>query len=163
MNSTLRNVLLVAGLAAATAIGARAADEPAAASGATGAPAATEHPAMQPHGGMGHRLQRLTTVLELTPAQQEQVSAIFAASAQQRQAIMNEALSEQDRRTKLHTLMTDTQAKFRAALTLEQQKKLDAMPHRGRGRWGRQDGHGPGGPPPAEPAPAAATPPAGAT
>ncbi len=163
MNPILKTVLLAVGLAAVTAIGARAADEPAAAPGAAGAPAPAEHPAMAPHGGRGNRLQRLTTLLELTPAQQEQVGAIFAASAEQRQAIMNEALSEQDRRTKLRSLMTDTQAKFRAALTLEQQKKLDAMPHRGRGRWGHGGGEGAGAPPPAAEPPPAAPPAAGAT
>ncbi len=148
MNSMLKYVLLAAGLAAATWTGVRADDNP--------APPA-QNPAMEPHGAMGPRLERLTTVLDLTPAQQQQVSAIFAASAQQRQAIMNEPLSEEDRHTKLRTLRTDTQAKFRGVLTLDQQKKLDALPHPGRGEWGHW-GPKAGGPAGGPPAPAAAEP-----
>jgi hypothetical protein len=167
MNSMLKYVLLAAGLAAATLTGVRADDNPAPpAPGDAGAPAPAPNPAMEPHGAMGPRLERLTTVLDLTSAQQQQVSAIFAASAQQRQVIMNEPLSEADRHTKLRTLMTDTQAKFRGALTLDQQKKLDALPHPWRDHGDHADhwGHrGPkeGGPAGGPPAPAAAEPPPG--
>jgi len=149
MNSMLKNVWLAAGLAAAALTGVYAADNPPpAAAGDTGAAPAAQNPPAWRGGGAQHRLQRMTEALDLTPAQQEQFTAIFAAMAQQRQAIMNEPLAEADRRAKLHALMTDTHSKFRALLTPDQQQKFDAMPMRG-GHEGPKGGEGAGGPPPA--------------
>ena len=158
MNWTLKNALLTAGLAAAILTGARADDGPPAPPPGEAGPPPAGRPAMGRQGGMERRMQHLTEALGLTAEQQQQIAAVFAASGQQRQAIMAAALAEEDRRTKLRALMADAQARFRALLTPDQQKKLDAMPHEGRGRWGPKGSVGEGAPAPAAPAPAPGTP-----
>jgi Spy/CpxP family protein refolding chaperone len=141
-----RIALIAAGLAVAAWPAVRAAD--------SAPPPATENnniappPPGAPHGGGRNRLQHLTEVLDLTPAQQDQVAAIYQAAGPQRQAIMNEPLSEADRRAQLHALKKDTQAKLRALLTPDQQKKFDAMPHPRRDGWRPKAGEGPDAPPP---------------
>ncbi len=143
----LRTTLLAAGLAGAFLAAVRADGTAPAASGDPGAPPPAQNQPMGLHGGRGNRLQELTQTLELTPAQQEQVAAIFKSSATQRQELMKEEAA--DRRAKMHALMTDTQAKVRALLTPDQQKKFDAMPHPGHGHRGPKGGEATGAPPPA--------------
>ena len=152
MNSTLKNALLAAGLAAAILTGARADDGPPAPPPGEAGPPPAGRPAMGRQGGMERRMQHLTAALDLTPAQQQQFSAVFAASDQQRQTLMDASLSEDDRRARMRALTADTQAKLRALLTPDQQKKFDAMPPPRHGRWGPKGDAGGGAPPPA-PAP----------
>jgi Spy/CpxP family protein refolding chaperone len=154
MNSMLKNTLMAAGLMAVVLTGVRAADStpPAATGDRSAAPKLQSCPCGR-HGGGRDRLQHLAWALDLTPQQQEQIAALYQAVAPQKQAIMNEPLSQADRRARLHALMTDTQAKVRAVLTPDQQKKFDAMPHPRRGGCRPKPGAAgerPDGPPPAE-------------
>ncbi len=70
---------------------------------------------------MGFRVERLTKDLDLTPAQQAQVTPIIEQAKPQIQAIHQEA------RQKTEAVMADTTAKIRSLLTPEQQAKMDKM------------------------------------
>jgi Spy/CpxP family protein refolding chaperone len=107
------------------------------------------------------RIERLTTVLELTAAQQQQAKTIFTEEATSAQALhtklsdAREALQNAVKTTgldadieraaaqlgplytQLATVQGKAQAKFLSILTTQQKEKLAAMP---------ELGHGPGGP-----------------
>lgn len=163
MKPTLRITIIAAGLAVAAWPVLRAADESAPAQPPT-PPAATggeQGPEARPRRWQpnpAEQAQHLKQVLDLTQEQFDQVLAIFKDEAAQRQAIMkDDSISRDDRRSKMRELMNATQAKIRALLTPEQQKKFDAMPRPG---WnGRNRGPGSENPPPPPPADAPPPPP----
>ena len=106
--------------------------------------------------------QRLKQALDLTQEQSDQVLAIFKDAAAQRQATMSDdSLSRNDMRAKMRGIMNGSQAKIRALLTPDQQKKFDSMPRPGPGGRNRGQGQGNPPPPPPPPPPSDTPPPAG--
>ncbi|HVS75633.1 MAG TPA: hypothetical protein VHE11_01785 [Steroidobacteraceae bacterium] len=108
-----------------------------------------------------HRMDRLTILLDLTPAQQEKVKTILTAEHARMRQSMEQAM--QQVRAAHRAVRKDTADKLSAVLSPAQMKKFDAlMPQRGMMHGMRMHGlmmhgmgHGPGmGPPPPAPPPA---------
>ena len=93
--------------------------------------------AQNPRGGRdrGHRLDRLTEGLNLTPDQQAKVQPIIDQAQPKIAEIHREAMQ------KIQELTASTVSQIRPLLTPEQQTKLDENAHHGRmkGRKGPQD------------------------
>ncbi|MDR3736763.1 MAG: hypothetical protein P4L10_14665 [Acidobacteriaceae bacterium] len=117
------------------------------------------HGHMSPEDRSAHELQMLTKHLSLTDAQQTQVKQIFADSDAKMKAAHDGAGKgdKKDMREQMKASMEDRQAKVRAVLTADQQKKFDEMvamrkkrmeEHRGPGGPGGPDGGGNPPPPP---------------
>lgn len=103
-----------------------------------------------------HRMQVLEEKLSLTPAQKQQIQAIWDQAEQQGKALRaDESAAREQRREKMMAIMKDTHDKVRAVLTPDQQKTFDSLPPEPRGRRGgpRPAGGGdtPPPPPPASP------------
>ncbi len=121
-----------------------------------------------------HRVDHLTKVLSLTPAQQQQATTIFTNAATSGKALhdqmraahenlkaavdKNDAAGIDQASNAIGGLMgqmTATHAKVHAALfqvlTPDQQAKFTQLEHRMHGRHGRRGHGGPGGPPPPPP------------
>lgn len=152
MKPTFRIAVIVAGLAVAAWPSLRAADEssqpppPPPPSAAGGDQGPEGHPRRWQR-DPAEQVQHLKQALDLTQEQSDQALAIYKDEATQRQALMrDDSLSRDEKRPKMRELTNSTQAKIRALLTPEQQKKFDAMPRPGRG--GRNGGPGAGNPPP---------------
>jgi Spy/CpxP family protein refolding chaperone len=163
MKPTFKIAVIAAGFAVAAWPALRAADEstpaqppppPAAGGGDNGPEGRPHHWQRDPT----EQAQHLKQALDLTQGQFNQVLAIFKDAGAQRQAITNDdSLSRNDIRAKSREIMNGSQAKIRALLTPEQQKKFDAMPRPG---WnGRNGGPGHKNPPPPPPAGDAPPPP----
>jgi Spy/CpxP family protein refolding chaperone len=109
---------------------------------ATNNPARRGRPGMM---GVEPRLEHLTKELSLTDAQKPKVKAILEASQKKLQELRADtSLSQEDRRTKMRTIMEDQNKEIKALLTPEQLEKFPA------GRPGRPPG-GPAANPPAAP------------
>jgi hypothetical protein len=111
------------------------------------------------------RMDRLAVLLDMTPAQKQQVQTIFAGERDQMKQAMKQAM---EARKAAHT---EAKTKLGQVLSPTQMKKLDLlMPHRhhgfmmrgrmgmhgpmgpmGMGGWHHDDGHGMGPPPPPPP------------
>ncbi|HNC23363.1 MAG TPA: Spy/CpxP family protein refolding chaperone, partial [Opitutaceae bacterium] len=92
-----------------------------------------------------HRMKMLEEKLSLTPAQKQQIQAIWDQAEQQGKALRaDESAAREQRREKMGAIMKDSHDKVRAVLTADQQKIFDSLPPEPRGRRG-----GPGGPRPA--------------
>ncbi len=90
-------------------------------------------------------MKTLEEKLSLTPAQKQQIQAIWDQAEQQGKALRaDESTAREQRREKMGAIMKDTHEKVRAVLTADQQKIFDSLPPEPRGRRG-----GPGGPRPA--------------
>jgi Spy/CpxP family protein refolding chaperone len=95
------------------------------------------------------QLQALTTQLSLTDAQQASVKQIFADRDAKMSALFsNQSLSQDDRRSQMMAMRTDSNSKIRALLTPDQQTKFDAMPPQMGPRGGGGGMGGGGGTPP---------------
>jgi protein CpxP len=114
-----------------------------------------------PRGGMGGRmggerqLEMMTRELSLTPDQVTSVKGIEADSRQQMMALREDTSTPQEqKRDKMMSIRSASQAKIRALLTDDQKVKFDKMEARMRERMqNRGGGGGPDGPPPPPPAP----------
>lgn len=84
-------------------------------------------------GGMGREgaedpVKMLSEKLNLSEDQQTKVKAIFADQHQQMQAIRDDSsLSQDDKRSKMHSLRDATHAKIREVLNDDQKAKFDQM------------------------------------
>lgn len=100
-----------------------------------------------------HRMERLTVLLDLTPAQQQQVRTIFSDEHARMKTAMEQAQAAMKQvRTAHEAARKETVQRLKAVLSPAQMKKLDAlMPPRGmRGRHRMMMhgmGHGDMGPP----------------
>ena len=96
-----------------------------------------------PEGGMGRRgrgpmmdANQLAEQLNLTADQKTKVDAILQDQRSQMMTLREDSsLSQDERRTKMQTIMQSGRTKIRALLNEEQRKKFDAMPQ---GPGGRQ-------------------------
>ena len=83
------------------------------------------------------RLKMLDEKLSLTPAQKDQIKAIWAKAEEQAKAVRADAsLDRDDRWAKMGDIMKDSRAQVRGTLTPDQQKTFDALPPEGRGGRG---------------------------
>jgi len=90
------------------------------------------------------QLNRLSEALTLTDDQKAKIKPILEAQYKERTAISeNQSLSQEDRGAKMRELNTSTQAKVKAVLTPEQQKKYAELQPQG-GRGGQRQGAGGG-------------------
>ena len=112
----------------------------------TGQPGA--RPGVRPGGpGGAGFMQRMAEQLKLTEAQKTKLKPIFEAQQKEAMALrQNTSLSEDQRRTKMRAIFTNSQAKMKKILTAEQNKKLTEMLAnlRNRGGPGGRPGGGPG-------------------
>jgi Spy/CpxP family protein refolding chaperone len=94
---------------------------------------------------MDQRMARLTQVLNLTTAQQQQIRPILEQAQQKMQALAaDNATPMADRQTQAETIRNNVRSQIDAVLTDEQKQKVEAMSHPGP--------RGPGaGAPPAQP------------
>ena len=89
-------------------------------------------------GGRGtpaERVKRLTASLELTEAQQKQVTALFEAQTKEMQKLRE--LPQEERREKFGKLREEFDGKFKALLTAEQKTKYAKVQEEQRGRRNR--------------------------
>jgi Spy/CpxP family protein refolding chaperone len=127
MNATKATIILGA-LLSATAMFAQAPD-------ASQAPAASAPQAAPSQPGNQHRnfdpsqfAARLGQRLSLSSDQVAQITPILTARQQQMQTLRADAsLSEQDRHTKAHAIMQDTNTKIEAVLTDPQKQQFEQM------------------------------------
>jgi len=99
------------------------------------APAASAPQTQQEHPGDQHRrfdpsrfAARLGQRLSLSSDQVAQITPILTARQQQMQTLRGDAsLSEQDRHTKAHAIMQDTNSKIEALLTDPQKQQFEQM------------------------------------
>ncbi len=110
------------------------------------------------------QLQRLTTMLNLTPDQQKQMLPILRDQRKQMAAIRSDSsLDPQTRRQKMRDSMMDTHQKLEAIMTDSQKQQFEQqMQRRRRGMGMRGQGMGPGpgaGAPPPPPSGDQAPPP----
>lgn len=102
--------------------------------------------------GGDRQLQMMTRRLNLSADQQTQVKAILKARRIQMQALRADtSTAPQDRRTRMMSIMQESNGKIRALLNEDQQKQFDKMQARMRDRMQhRMGGMQPGGnaPPP---------------
>jgi hypothetical protein len=129
----------------------RAEDAPA---GPTPPPAGEHGPRRDGKKRAERRLQMLDEKLQLTPAQKDQIKAIWAKAEEQGKALRADAtLDRDDRREKMGDIMKDSRAQVRGTLTSDQQKTFDALPPEGRGGRGLRPAGGakPADLPPAKP------------
>ena len=127
MNATKATIILGA-LLSATTMFAQAPD-------ASQAPAATAPQAAPSQPGNQHRnfdpsqfAARLGQRLSLSSDQVAQITPILTARQQQMQTLRADAsLSEQDRHTKAHAIMQDTNSKIEAVLTDPQKQQFEQM------------------------------------
>jgi len=94
---------------------------------------------------MDQRMARLTQVLNLTTAQQQQIRPVLEEAQQKMQALAaDNATPMADRQAKAETIRESVRSQIDAVLTPEQKQRVQAMSQ-----------HGPGGPgsgaPPAQP------------
>jgi len=77
------------------------------------------------------QLKHLTKTLNLTADQQAQIKPMLDSSHQQMQQIhQDQSLSQEDRMSKMKSIMDDTHSKIESVLTDEQKQKFEAMrPH----------------------------------
>ena len=137
--------------AAATISLIRAEDAPAA---PTPPPAGEHGPRPDGKKRAERRLQMLDEKLHLTPAQKDQIKAIWAKAEEQVKALRADtSMDRDDRREKMGDIMMDSRTQVRAALTPDQQKTFDALPPEGRGNRGPRPAGGdkPADLPPAKP------------
>jgi Spy/CpxP family protein refolding chaperone len=131
MNATKATILLGA-LLSATIVFAQA---PASNPDSSHAPAAGATQAAPSQPGQHHRnfdpnrfAARLGERLSLSSDQVAQITPIFTARQQQMQILRADAsLSEQDRHTKRHAIMQDTNSKIEAVLTDTQKQQFEQM------------------------------------
>ncbi|MBS0664128.1 MAG: Spy/CpxP family protein refolding chaperone [Verrucomicrobia bacterium] len=98
-------------------------------------------------------MKRLDEKLSLTPAEKQQIQAIWDQSEQQAKALRaDDSLPRDQRRQKMMAIMKDTHDKVRAVLTPDQQKTFDTLPPEPRGRRGGPRPAGGGNTPPPPPA-----------
>jgi Spy/CpxP family protein refolding chaperone len=128
MQKSLCNITLIGVLALGmAAVNAHAQDS-------TQPPAQTE----SGHMGANHRgmdpdqqLKHLTKELSLTADQQSQIKPLLESSHQQMQQLHeDQALSREDRMTKMKGIMDDTHTKIEAVLNDQQKQKFEAMMQR---------------------------------
>jgi len=98
-----------------------------------------------------HRLDLLTTQLNLAPDQVLQVKAILHEQSQKMQEMRDAVASGGDPRSQMSSIRRTTAAKIRGVLTEEQKPKFDEMESR---MPQRQGPGGAGTPPPPPPPPA---------
>jgi periplasmic protein CpxP/Spy len=87
-------------------------------------------PPTGPRGGMrgGPSLDQLTKVLELTDDQKAKVKPILEARDQKLKALHEDtSLSQEDHRTKMRSIVEETQEQMKAVLTPEQFEKYQKM------------------------------------
>jgi protein CpxP len=127
MNTTKATIILGA-LLSATTMFAQAPDS-------NQAPAATAPQAAPSQSGNQHRnfdpgqfAARLGQRLSLSGDQVAQITPILTARQQQMQTLRDDAsLNEQDRHTKAHAIMQDTNTKIEAVLTDPQKQQFEQM------------------------------------
>jgi periplasmic protein CpxP/Spy len=110
----------------------------------SGARARAQEPSGPPEGGrMGHgqmmnpdaMTARLSQTLNLTDDQKGQVKTILEDRQQKMQSLRSDStLSEPDRRSKMHSIMQESNDKIRALLNDDQKQKFDQMQKRGHER-----------------------------
>jgi len=109
-----------------------------------------------PRGPMDPAAQvaRLKETLNLTQDQCDKILAVLKDVEPQMKALFDDTtLSREDKRAKMDAIRKATDAKIRAVLTEEQQKKFDSLPKGPRPPGGPQGGSGDNPPPPPEGAP----------
>jgi Spy/CpxP family protein refolding chaperone len=111
------------------------------------APAQSGQPQRPQPMTMDQRMARLTQVLNLTTAQQQQIRPILEQAQQKMEALAaDNATPMADRQAQAETIRNNVHSQINAVLTDEQRQKVEAMSRRGPG--------GPGsGAPPAQPQP----------
>lgn len=86
------------------------------------------------------RLQNMTNQLNLSDAQQQQIKPILENESKQMQTLREDSsLSQQDRRSKMMQIRTETAGQIKPILNADQQKQYDEMMvrmNRGRGAGG---------------------------
>lgn len=86
-------------------------------------------------------MQRLEEALQLTPAQKQQIIAIWDQAEAQGKSLKTDAAAARDaHRQQMMEIMKATHEQVRGVLTPEQQKTFDAMPPEGRRHGPRPDG-----------------------
>jgi Spy/CpxP family protein refolding chaperone len=142
MNATKATILLGA-LLSATIVFAQA---PASNPDSSQAPAANPAQAAPSQPGQQHRdfdpsqfAAHLGKKLSLSSDQVAQITPILTARQQQMQTLRADAsLTEQDRHTKRHAIMQDTNSKIEAVLTDSQKQQFEQMLAQRRARHNRQ-------------------------
>jgi len=121
---------------------------------ASGASAQESGPPQGGAMGRGHhmtpdeQLQRLDKSLKLTDDQKASIKPILEDREKKMASLHSDtSLSREDRMTKMHSIMEETDGKIRDLLNEDQKKQFEEMRQHMRGRM---QGHGPGGetPPP---------------
>lgn len=78
--------------------------------------------------GLDEHVKMLTEKLSLSDDQQAKVKSILTDSHQQMQSVRDDSsLSQDDKRSKMHSLREATNSKIRDVLTDDQKKKFDDM------------------------------------
>ena len=86
------------------------------------------------------QLERLSSTLKLTDAQQGQLRPILEARHQKTESLRSDGtLSQQDRRSKMRSLFEESNNQIRAVLNSDQQKKFDEIQQRRRDRMQKQE------------------------
>jgi periplasmic protein CpxP/Spy len=86
------------------------------------------------------QLERLSSTLNLTDAQQGQLRPILEARHQKTESLLSDrTLSQQDRRSKMRSLFEESNNQIRAVLNSDQQKKFDEIQQRRRDRMQKQE------------------------
>jgi protein CpxP len=86
------------------------------------------------------QLERLSSTLNLTDAQQGQLRPILEATHQKTESLRSDStLSQQDRRSKMRSLFEESNNQIRAVLNSDQQKKFDEIQQRRRDRMQKQE------------------------
>jgi Spy/CpxP family protein refolding chaperone len=142
MNATKATILLGALLSASIVF----AQAPASNPDSSQAPAANAAQAAPSQPGQQHRnfdpsqfAAHLGKRLSLSSDQVAQITPILTARQQQMQTLRADAsLTEQDRHTKRHAIMQDTNSKIEALLTDPQKQQFEQMLAQRRGRHNRQ-------------------------
>ncbi len=125
--------------------------------GLCGVPANAQTGPSGEHMARGHRmmtpdeeLQRMDKALKLTDDQKNQIKPILEDKQQKMQSLRSDtSLSEQDRRSKMRSIMEGSNGKIRDVLNDDQKKNFDEMQQHRRGRMEehRQGGGAPSGAP----------------
>ena len=99
-----------------------------------------DHGARRQRMSPDQQLERLSSTLNLTDAQQGQLRPILEARYQKTESLRSDStLSQQDRRSKMRSLFEESNNQIRAVLNSDQQKKFDEIQQRRRDRMQKQE------------------------
>ena len=100
-----------------------------------------------PGGGGRPMMEEISKELGLSEDQKDKVGAIMRARMEQGRALREDtSLSEEDRRSKMRSIMENSRKEIEALLTPEQKAKYATMQERRGGRGGPEGGKGEGRP-----------------